>query len=186
MRCPVMTRSSCGFAPRLDNPAAFAPLYERYATPVYRLCLRACADPDLADDLTAKVFITVLNRLSTYQPRPGATFRAWLYTVARNVVADHWRRYRPSPRFDIAKYDFPAPAPGPEEHVIASSELDRLLGMVDALPDRQRAIIELCLFGLNSTEIAAVLGISRAAVKSAQTRAYRTLREGMRGEERPS
>ncbi|MDQ3613314.1 MAG: hypothetical protein M3412_03195 [Chloroflexota bacterium] len=39
-----------------DDPRAFAPLYDRYATLIYRFCYRKVGDPDVANDLTTQIF----------------------------------------------------------------------------------------------------------------------------------
>ncbi len=67
--------------------------------------------------------------------------------------------------------------PGPEEHAVHRDELSRLLAVLDHLSGNQREIIELRLVGLTTTEVGDALGMSRPAVKSAQSRAYKRLRD---------
>lgn len=74
-------------AARLD-PRAFAPLYNRYALAIYRFCYRKVGDVEVANDLTAQVFVKAIERLDRYAPKPGATFRSWLFAIARNTVTD--------------------------------------------------------------------------------------------------
>lgn len=163
-------------AARLD-PAAFAPLYERYASDIYRYCYVRLGHREASDDLTAKVFIRAIERLHQYKPQAGATFRSWLFAIARNLLADEWRRRKDirliPPIEDFTHDDYP----GPESLAIHHSEMDRLRSALNHLPDRQREIVELRLVGFATNEIAETLDISTAAVKSAQTRAYHTLRE---------
>jgi RNA polymerase sigma-70 factor (ECF subfamily) len=158
------------------DPAAFAPLYERYATPVYRFIHRKVGNPEVANDLTAQVFIKAIERIGRYQPRPGATFRSWLFTIARNTVTDSWRRTRPVAPYEPVAGTLVDQDPGPEALAIAGDEYDALCAVLDHLPDSQRAIVELRLAGLSTAEIMATLGMSGPAVKSAQHRAYRRLR----------
>jgi len=90
------------------DPRAFAPLYDRYATAIYRFCYRKVGDPDVANDLTAQVFVKAIERLDRYQPRAGATFRSWLFAIARNTITDRWRRHRPTHPLDpVARADRP-------------------------------------------------------------------------------
>ncbi len=162
-------------AAAIADPHAFAPLYRRYVTPVYRYCYRRVGDPDLAADLTATVFTRALEALPKFQLREsgGGTFRAWLFAIAHNVVVDSHRRHRPT---GAMPPDPPDGDPGPEERAVHGDELARLLSMLDHLPHQHRQIIELRLAGLTAAEIASTLSLSRAAVKSAQTRAYARLR----------
>lgn len=161
----------------LLDSAEFAPLYERYATPVYRFCFRQTGNADLANDLTAQIFIRALEKLDRYQIRSGATFRSWLFAIARNMVADHWRRGKSAHSLEGREQSLIDWEPGPEEVAVHRSEMDELRILLESLPDRQRAIVELRLSGLTTGEIADAMHISIAAVKSAQTRAYSRIRE---------
>jgi RNA polymerase sigma-70 factor (ECF subfamily) len=163
-------------AARLD-PAAFAPLYERHAPAIYRFVYRKVGDPDTADDLTAQIFIRAIERIDRYRPRPNASFRSWLFAIARNIVTDTWRRQRPQASLDPSTGTLVDHDPGPEALAIAGDEYTALCAVLDTLPDTQRAIVELRLAGLSTREIMATMGMSEPAVKSAQTRAYRRLRD---------
>src|SRR5947208_6034664 len=66
---------------------AFAELYRRYRRPVYRY-VRARTDEVTAEDLTAQVFLKALRSAETF--RGDGTYRAWLFRIARNTVAN-WR-----------------------------------------------------------------------------------------------
>lgn len=159
-----------------EDARHFAPLYERYATQVYRYCYRQTTNQEIANDLTAQVFLRAIEKLDRYQPRPGATFRSWLFAIARNMVTDSFRRSKPTRPFDDHEAWIPDGDPGPEEIAVHRSELDELLSILHRLSGRQQSIIQLRLSGLTSNEIADVLGMTQSAVKSAQTRAYTSIR----------
>lgn len=158
------------------DPAEFAPIYERYSTPIYLMCLRAVGNEDLANDLTAKVFLAVLERLDHYQPREDSTFRSWLFVVARNTVHDHWRREnRILPLTD----ELPVPidhSPGPEDIALHRISFEEVRSVLETLNERHRSIVEFRLSGLTTMEIATAMGISIPALKSAQSRAYANIR----------
>lgn len=161
------------------DPIAFAPIYERHATQVYRYCFRQTGDPDLANDLTAKIFVRALEKLHQYRPQGGATFRSWLFTIARSIITDHWRRHRPLRLVEERELALVVGDPGPEEVAVHRSEVAELRRILAGLPERQREIVELRLAGLTTTEIAAAMEMTVAGVKSAQTRAYSRIRELM-------
>jgi RNA polymerase sigma-70 factor (ECF subfamily) len=169
---------ACVNAARGD-PAAFAPLYERYAVPVYRYCYRRTGDEELANDLTARIFVRAIEKLHQFRPMPGATFRSWLFTIARSILTDHWRRIRPVPLSDEGESWLQDSDPGPEEIAVHRSQMRELRRVLGELPDRQREVVELRLAGLTTTEIAAAMEMTVAGVKSAQTRAYSRIRELM-------
>ena len=160
-----------------QDRAHFTPIYELYSAPVYRLCLRATGDPDLSDDLTAKVFLTVLERLHTYSPIRGSSFRSWLFVVARNTVRDHWRRNNRVHRLFDDRKELPDEDIGPEDIAIHRLQLANLRDALETLNERQRTIIEFRLSGLTTAEIAQAMGITDSALKSAQTRAYANIRK---------
>lgn len=158
------------------HPEAFAPLYEKYSVPIYRWFYRETGNADSAADLTAQVFVQALQHLRRYQPQQQASFRSWLYAIARNLLRDQWRRYRPTvPPLEMVDGD-----PGPEEIAVHRSEMDELRTALDLLPERQREIVELRLSGLTMREIAEIQGTSEDAVKTAQSRAFKTLRTRLR------
>lgn len=171
----------------IADPAAFAPLYRRYAPRVYGYCLRRLLDRERAADATSQIFVRALGALPRYRPderNPGATFRAWLFTIANSVVTDAHRRHRSHTPLDTSAGDRASPAlkiadaaPSPEERAVVADEIRRLHEMLETLPERQRRVLELRLADLSGAEIAETLGMTVGAVKAAQFRAYTTLRD---------
>lgn len=159
-----------------SNVEAFEAIYSRYNGPVYRMCLRATGDPDTADDLTSVVFLKAFERLDQYRQRRIGTFRAWLFTIARNSMLDHWRRGKRLTDFADALPDLPDADPGPEDIALTHIEFDSVCAVLAILPERHRSIIEFRIAGLTTREISDALGMSISAVKSAQTRAYANIR----------
>lgn len=157
------------------NPAAFAPLYEKYNVQIYRWFYRETGNAETAADFTAQVFVQALQNLHRYQPQKSASFRSWLFSIGRNLIRDAWRSYRP-PNPALENIDA---EPGPEEIAIHRSEMDELRANLAHLPERQREIVELRLSGLSMREIAEIQDSTENAVKVAQTRAFRTLRAKM-------
>lgn len=160
------------------DPAAFAPLYERYVDAIHGYCLRRIGDREQAADMTAQVFTRALGAMPAYVDA-GGTFRSWLFSIAHNLVVDTYRKHRQVASLDEQErlYDLPDHAPGPEHHAI-QADLRRAfrIALVD-LTGGQREVVELRLAGLTGPEIASVLEMKLAAVKSTQFRAYTRLRE---------
>jgi RNA polymerase sigma-70 factor, ECF subfamily len=168
-------------AARLD-PRAFAPLYEAYVDLVWRYAMTRLGNRERAADATSLTFQRALSGLPSFEPeRRGdtTTFRAWLMTIARNVVIDETRRAQPT-----ASLDDDAVQPwlvdrqrGPETSAVDADERRRIDRALSQLPAVQRQIVELRLAGWKGVEIAALLGKSESAVKTAHFRAYATLRD---------
>jgi RNA polymerase sigma-70 factor (ECF subfamily) len=164
----------------IDDPAAFAPIYEHYVDAIYGFCQNRVSDPELAADLTSQIFIKAISALPRYQAQTNQTsFRSWLFTIARNVVIDHHRTSNPhrSITDPDAPIDLRDPAQSPEDHALTADLRRSLQVAMATLTDGQRHIVELRLAGLTGPEIADVLGMHIAAVKSLQFRAYSKLRD---------
>ena len=152
---------------------AFAPVYARYVDAVFRYCYHRLGDRVEAEDATSLVFTKALAALPRYR---DDAFRAWLFAIAHNVVADGFRRARPVEPLAAAA-DLPERSDGPEDLVVAEHERRALHVLLRRLPDEQRRVMELRLSGLTSPEVARVLGRSPTAVRSLQFRAVARLRE---------
>lgn len=156
---------------RLD-PAAFAPIYDRYYRPIFGYCLTRLQDADAAADATGQTFARALGGLGGFR---GGSVRRWLFTIARHVVIDAVRSRRPQVALDDVA-PMPDPAPSPEARAIAGEQERQLFAALGQLTDDQRHVVELRLAGLASREVAEVLGLTLGAVKASQHRAYARLR----------
>jgi RNA polymerase sigma-70 factor, ECF subfamily len=163
------------------NRAAFAPLYDRYARPVYRYCYRRLGSHEAAEDATSQTFINALDGLGRYR---DGTFRGWLFTIADRVVTDLHRRRRPQTGIDAA-INVESTEAGPEEMFIAAETSLSVQEMLESLTPDQQQIVALRLAGLTSREIAAIVGREHQAVRSLQFRAYARLRRLLGDEGQP-
>lgn len=155
------------------DPAAFSPLYRRYARPIYRYCYRRLGTHELAEDATSQVFTRALAALPRYR---GDAFRAWLFTIAHHAVADYHRRRRPMAPLDAA-WQVADGEPSPEEAAIAADDARNVHRLLAHLTPEQRDVVELRLNGLTGIEIAEVLGKRPGAIRAIQFRAYQRLRD---------
>jgi RNA polymerase sigma-70 factor (ECF subfamily) len=156
------------------NPAAFAALYRRYVTPIYRYLYSHVGHAADAEDLTAQVFTEALEGLGRYRER--GSFAAWLFTIARRRAADHHRRrQRPYLSLDEA-LDRPDEDKSPLAHVVQDETLRRLATLVAQLDKEQQELLRLRFAGgLTYAEISTLTGRSEAAVKMAVHRLLRRL-----------
>lgn len=146
-----------------SDPDAFEVFYREHLQTVRRAVARRVADPHLVADLTAEVFLAAVDSASTYRPERGAP-AAWLVGVARHVVAAEFHRQardravvrRVSGR-RLLDTDSVARI---EERIDAEREARELYGLLETLPPRERALMELiAIDGLSVPEAAAVLGV---------------------------
>lgn len=152
--------------------ARFEPVYRRYHRPVFDFCHRRLGDRERAEDATGQTFARALAGIHGFR---SGSVPAWLFTIARHTVIDAVRTHRPHVGLDAVPLIADA-APGPEEHLLAADRRRALTEAMTRLTGDQRAIVELRWAGLTGPEIAETLGLSLAATKSGQYRAYARLR----------
>jgi RNA polymerase sigma-70 factor, ECF subfamily len=153
---------------------AVGELYRRHVDMIYRYAYARLRDATLAEDLTAQVFLKALEGLDTYEPR-GVPFRSWLYRIAHARIVDHWRRQARHQEVMLVD-SMPAMGPSPEDVVMAQSQWELAIDLLDALTDEQRDVIIMrFLEELSLEEIAKALGKTVGAVKALQHRALASL-----------
>lgn len=160
-----------------DDPAAFAPLYERYFPCVYAYCLRRVGSSEEAEDLTSLVFTRAFTSVGQFR---GGSVAAWLFRIAHNAVANHQRDRRPQLSLDAAPLGTTPIAPDEPllDGLVRAEERERVARLLAALPDDQRELLALRIVGeLSAKEIGMVLGKSEGAVRVALHRVVRTLRD---------
>ena len=72
---------------------AMGALYDQHHEALFRYIWLKVGDRHLAEDLAGDVFVRMLAALPRYRPMQ-ATFRAWLYRIAHNLVMDYWHYCR--------------------------------------------------------------------------------------------
>lgn len=161
------------------DPEAVGWLYDRYYLPVYRYFRIRLEDQDLAEDLTAEVFVRMLEHLPRYRSR-GRPFLAWLYTIARNLLMDY---YRARPRSIATPLEDPERAPSVEEdieRIEAQAQWDCIRRAMQKLtPDQQDVLFHRFLEGRSVEETARLMGKLPNAIKALQHRALAALRRRM-------
>jgi RNA polymerase sigma-70 factor (ECF subfamily) len=157
---------------------AIAALYRAHVQAIYRYISYRVPDSALADDLTAEVFLRMVESLPHYSVN-GAPFEAWLYRIAAARVADYYRRRNSRP-LEALTDDEPDRADSPEGTIQGAEEKDELRAALRKLTDEQQDILLLRFVERKShAEVAAITGKSVSAVKSTQHRALTRLAELM-------
>jgi RNA polymerase sigma-70 factor (ECF subfamily) len=155
---------------------AFAQLYDCYLDTVYRYVYYRVGSRALAEDLTSETFLRALRRIGTFTWQ-GRDFGAWLVTIARNLVADHFK----SSRFRLEvttgeMLDADQVEDGPEDSVLEALSSAVLIDAIKQLnPQQQECVTLRFLQGLSVAETAQVMGKNEGAIKTLQYRAVRTL-----------
>lgn len=161
------------------DPDAFEAFYREHFEAVTRFMARRVDDPHTVADLTAETFLAVVDSVHTYRSDKGSEV-AWLFGIARHVVQKERRRAarelhaaqrsahrRVLDAEDVARM---------EERIDAESTARRAGAALAALPEGQRALLELMTVdGLSVPEAAAALGIGNVTARVRLHRARRAL-----------
>ena len=116
------------------DTGAIEGLYDLYADRIYHYVLARTGDVNAAEDLTADVFLRVIQHVHRFKldkTRPAASVSAWLYRIAANLVADHHRARQRRPTVNIEE-DAPliSAAPDPSQQAERREALERALRRV--------------------------------------------------------
>jgi RNA polymerase sigma-70 factor, ECF subfamily len=156
-----------------SDPEAFGVLYDRHVGAIYRFAYARLGNAAAAEDVTAEVFINALRAIGRYR-NLGRPFSCWLYRIASNAIASHYRHEPASRELTDVVPDSAAPV---EATALRHLEIESVWHLVEQLPPQQRRAMTLRFReDLSAREAAAVMGKSDAAVKLLIYRAVGRLR----------
>lgn len=162
------------------DAAAFGELYDRYVDQIYRYVYYRVGSAQVAEDLTSEAFLRALRRITTFTWQ-GRDVGAWFVTIARNLIADHYKSSRQRLETTTGDVSSVVGAPrlvedGPEGAVLEAMQNKVLLQAVRQLgPEQQECIVLRFLQGLSVAETAQAMGKNDGAIKALQYRAIRSL-----------
>ena len=148
-------------------------LYRTYGGELYGFALKLLGDRGQAEELVQDVFTRVWRRADSYDPE-RASFRTWLYGIARNAIVDLKRRQSVRPALAVHEPDDQPAVDDSFEHALLSWQVNSAL---ERLTPDHRQVIRLAHFqGLTLREISEQTGIPLGTVKSRTSYALRALR----------
>jgi RNA polymerase sigma-70 factor (ECF subfamily) len=185
---PGVLGSTTGSATRaaaepLAHADDFSLLYEHHLPVVYRFVAARVATREEAEDLTSEVFRQAWTNRQAFRGR--GSFRAWLFTIVRRTLADHYRaRRRGTPRVPThlgaaadVDLDIKDDTPSPEDQVVQDERELLVRTLLARLTPEQQEVLSLRFAAeLTYAEIAVVIGKREDAVKKIAYRALDSLR----------
>lgn len=165
------------------NPDAFAALYRHYLPKIHAFAYRRSHSRDLAEDVTAATFERAYRQLDRFEWRGGG-FGAWLFRIASNELADHYRRQARSQgargQAALSQLHIPAAIDDVDRVEVGESPTRLLLEALNTLNDRyQQAISLRYLAGLSHEEAADAMGVSKPVMAVTLSRALKALKKAM-------
>lgn len=160
----------------IENPADFTRMYEDYFHRIYNYVFYRLLHKEQTEDVVSQIFMKVLEKSPSYDPRK-ASFRAWIFTIARNTVNDYYRQKHITVSLD-ADGSFSEPSVDFEEQsrLIEDDELRELYMALTTLDERTRMLITLKYYGeFSNREISKQTGINESTVSTVCARGVRKL-----------
>jgi RNA polymerase sigma-70 factor, ECF subfamily len=173
---------------RDGDAQAFRQLVQEYHERLLQFYFRVCHDRAQAEDLAQELFLKLLARVDSYQPR--GKLSVYVFRVAMNLWIDQYRRVRLRPRLfsydqfvstpggDPVRSEPAAPVISPVQRLVDQENIDALRAALGRLGETSRCVLELAVFQqLPYAEISTILGIPTGTVKSRVHHAVASLKE---------
>lgn len=161
------------------DPAAFGELYEKYYNAVYKYIYVRTKKQTLTEDIVSTAWEKALHKIHTLTSNDGIVFTAWIFTIARNALYEHFRHKHHIQTVPIEDYD--PPSTEQTDAQVKQKEIHTQITIVmQALPSLQREIVSLRFFGdMKNKEIAGVIGTTEQIVAVNLSRALKTMHKRM-------
>ncbi|HTY36919.1 MAG TPA: RNA polymerase sigma factor [Bacteroidota bacterium] len=160
---------------RDGDVAKLGVLFERHHEKLYSFLVRVTNRRDSSEDLVQEVFFRILRYGHSF--RGDAPFTVWMYQMARNVAADHFRKWKHESPLD-ASIDPPAQDVGADESLDLDERAQLLRTALSKLSDEKREVLVLSRYqDLKYEEIGAILNCPVGTVKARVHRALKDLKK---------
>lgn len=155
---------------------------QEYAPALYRFAYYQLQDAMIAEDLVSEVMVRMIGRIDTFVLGQAA-FQAWLFRIARNLIADHYRMRGRRPQVSLEQWLDAEPGKEPgcsDAEIEALLDREQLAAGLATLTDEQRQVILLHIVeGWELPQVAELLDRSLASVKSVYYRGIQSLRRAL-------
>lgn len=163
--------------------SVFEELYEKYHHDVFQFIFYMVKNREQAEDLVQEVYIRVLKSYSRFEGKSSE--KTWLFSIARNVSIDFFRKQKGLKQRIVEKFDWSTgqirdQQPIPEEIAVQKEEIGMIYECLDSCTVDQRMVIILrYIQELSIAETAEALNWTESKVKTTQHRAIKVLRKEM-------
>tara|TARA_R110002096_G_scaffold51665_14_gene135056 strand:+ start:710 stop:1363 length:654 start_codon:yes stop_codon:yes gene_type:complete len=146
---------------------AFRLLFDHFAPRVRGFLVRRGLPSAQADELAQETMLAIWRRAESYDVAKSAV-STWVYTIARNLHIDQYRKLARADRLDLSDPSLqPGEMPAADELYARGQDVDAVTEALETLPDDQRRVLDLAFMeGLSHSEIALRLDLPLGTVKS--------------------
>ncbi len=167
---------------KAGDPEAFAKLYDAYVERVTRYVYFRVSKNIDAEDVVSQVFLKAWENLDRYK-MGSSPFIAWLYTIARNLVIDHYRTRKDTLPLEEA-ITLPSDMEMPDEEAQTHFDLEAMRDSLQVLSkDQQQVLILKYIAGLPNDSIAKIMNKQEGTIRGLQMRGLQTLAKHMKQKE---
>ncbi|MDQ0157208.1 RNA polymerase sigma factor SigX [Robertmurraya andreesenii] len=163
--------------------SVFDELYSKYHQDVFQFIFYMVKNREQAEDLVQEVYIRVLKSYERFEGKSSE--KTWLFSIARNVAIDHFRKQKGwkqklAEKFDWSTGQVKDDSPIPEEIALHKEEVGMIYQCLDKCTmDQRMVIIMRYIQELSIIETAEALGWTESKVKTTQHRALKVLKKEM-------
>jgi RNA polymerase sigma-70 factor (ECF subfamily) len=162
----------------------FEQAYEKYYQIFYAYFFGRTSDKEAAQDLLQETFLRVWRHCQSLQELTDEQQRAWMFTIARNLLIDYYRHRATRSAAEDEFAQFALPSPGTQNDMDALvGEMEQVAQLdlaIKRLPEELRTVLVLgTLAGMSSTEIGAMLGKPAGTVRYQMAKARKKLAEAL-------
>lgn len=163
--------------------SVFQQLYTKYHRDVFQFLFYMVKNREQAEDLVQEVYIRVLKSYQRFEGKSSE--KTWLFSIARNVAIDYFRKQkgwkqRLLEKFDLTTQQLKDPGPLPEEFATQKEEIQQMYHCLDLCTvDQRMVLIMRYIHGLSIAETAEALKWTESKVKTTQHRALKALKNHM-------
>ncbi|WP_316751497.1 RNA polymerase sigma factor [Pedobacter gandavensis] len=156
--------------------SAFGKLYAHYSEMIYGRLLRLLKDPDMADEIIQELFLKVWEKRT--QVNPLQSFKSYLYTIAENLVYDHFRKVARDRKLQEKFRQITTELyTHTEEDLLIKESMESINKAISTLPPQRQTAFVLCkMEGKSYEEAAEIMGISISTVSNHLVKANITIR----------
>ncbi len=171
-----------------SKESIFHRLYDEYHQDVFQFLIYLVKNRSVAEDLSHEVYVRVLKSYDRF--RGNSSEKTWLFSIAKNVAIDHFRKMAVRDRHHFNAFEWEneqliSSEKSPEQFLELSEDLRGLLHALELCTGDQKMVIVMRFFQeLSVQETAQVLGWTEGKVKTTQHRAIHALRARLNKEQK--
>jgi len=172
-----MNEQKCIRACKEGKLEYFEELYSQYVKDIYRFVFYRVRNKELAEDITSDVFFKALKAIGSFSE--GQSFRAWIYTIARNTLIDQYRKHKDITSLDNEDTpDVRDESQDVEKQAHHTLLLEQVQDALKHLSESQRDVVIMRVWDeLSYKEIAEITGKTEGNCKMIFSRAVVQMRE---------